>query len=191
MEIVEPIRERKKIETIKKLLFLKSKRDYCLFVLGINSGLRISDLLNLKIHDVVDDNNLIRDRITIREKKTNKTKDFPLVSNSQTAIKEYLANRQYDLSDPLFLSKKQCYGKKPIQRDQAYKIINNVAKEIGINERIGTHTLRKTFGYHAYKAGTSIEYLQKLLNHSSQEITLRYIGITKEHLDDIYIKLNL
>ena len=77
MEFVQPIRDIKQIETIKKLLKQQSMRDYCLFVLGINSGLRISDLLKLKISDV-SEKGKVKDRIRLREKKTNKFKDFPI-----------------------------------------------------------------------------------------------------------------
>ena len=79
----------------------------------------------------------------------------------------------------------------PIIRLLGYKIINGAAKEIGIMENIGTHTLRKTFGYYAYQSGIAIEVLQKLFNHSTPAITLRYIGITQEHLDEVYLNLNL
>lgn len=191
MEFVQPIREKKKIDTIKKVLLAKSTRDYCLFTLGINSGLRISDLLNLRIHHVVDENGKIRNRITLREKKTNKSKDFPISDVARKAINEYLKTREFTPDEPFFLSKKQHNGKAPLQRDQAYKIINNAARDIGITEKIGTHTLRKTFGYHAYRSGASIEIIQKLFNHSSPSITLRYIGITQDDLDDVYLNLNL
>ena len=76
-------------------------------------------------------------------------------------------------------------------RQQAYKIINNVAKSVEIKEKIGTHTLKKTFGYHAYNNGYDITLIQKLFNHSSQSVTLRYIGITQEELDDVYLSLDL
>ncbi|WP_072169790.1 tyrosine-type recombinase/integrase [Propionispora sp. 2/2-37] len=71
------------------------------------------------------------------------------------------------------------------------KIINNAARSIGITEKIGTHTLRKTFGYHAYQSGVSIGVIQKLFNHSAPSITLRYIGITQDDLDNVYLNLNL
>ena len=77
MAFVQPIRDRKQIESMKKVLKANSLRDYCLFTLGINSGLRISDLLKLKVADVMDGKK-VKDRITIREQKTNKSKDFPL-----------------------------------------------------------------------------------------------------------------
>lgn len=94
MEFVQPIRDLKKIETIKKLLRQQNLRDYCLFVVGINSWLRVSDLLKLRISGVFEKGKL-KDRILIREKKTNKFKDFPLSDNAKSALKEYLKTRDY------------------------------------------------------------------------------------------------
>lgn len=192
MESVTPIRDRKQIDTMKKILWATNKRDYCLFVVGINSGLRISDLLSLAVGDVVDERFKPRERIEIREQKTGKTKDFPLGEQSKKAIREYLLERfgkgqPMKAHEPLFLSKKGG----SLQRVQAWKILNQTARAIGIQERIGTHTLRKTFGYHAYMMGTDITRIQKLLNHSSPSITLSYIGITQEELDHVYLTLEL
>ena len=187
MEFVQPIRDLKKIDTIKKLLKQQNLRDYCLFVLGINSGLRISDLLKLRISDV-SEKGKIKDRIRLREKKTNKFKDFPLSNSTKSALKEYLKTREYNENEPLFISRK---NKGFLLRQQAYKIINDVAKSVGIKEKIGTHTLRKTFGYHAYNNGYDITLIQKLFNHSSPSVTLRYIGITQDELDDVYLSLDL
>lgn len=88
----------------------------------------------------------------------------------------------------LFASRK---GHKPITRQQAYRILNDAARAIGIKEQIGTHSLRKTFGYHAFQAGVDITRIQTLLNHSSPSVTLAYIGITREELDAVYLNLNL
>ncbi|WP_110955466.1 site-specific integrase [Anaerosinus massiliensis] len=182
MNNVEPIRERTKIVEIKAYLRKNNLRDFLLFVLGINSGLRISDLLCLKIEDVMN-----KDRIILKEKKTGKTKDFPISKNCKNAINDYLLQSMRK-SGWLFVSRR---GNNPISRIQAYRIINRAARQVGITEAIGTHTLRKTFGYWAYKTGTDVTRIQKLLNHSSPEITLAYIGITKDELDDVYINLNL
>ena len=187
MEFVQPIRDLKKIDTIKKLLKQQNLRDYGLFVLGINSGLRISDLLKLRISDV-SEKGKIKDRIRLREKKTNKFKDFPLSNSTKSALKEYLKTREYNENEPLFISRK---NKGFLLRQQAYKIINDVAKAVGIKEKIGTHTLRKTFGYHAYNNGYDITLIQKLFNHSSPAVTLRYIGITQEEMDNVYLSLDL
>jgi integrase len=182
MESVEPIRSKKQINAMKGYLKNQNLRDYLLFVLGINSGLRISDLLSLTIDDVKE-----TDRVIIREKKTGKPKDFPLADRCKKVIQEYLADIQ-EGNGWLFKSQRGDY---PISRIQAYRIINKAARAIGIKEAIGTHTLRKTFGYWAHKNGADITKIQKLLNHSTPEITLAYIGITRDELDNIYINLNL
>lgn len=180
MEFVQPIRSKKQLDNMKRYLKEKSMRDFVLFVIGINSGLRVSDLLTLTVGDVRG-----KDRIILREKKTGKTKSFPLSETAKKALNEYLKDIDTGV---LFPSRK---GGKAITRQQAYNVLNEAAQAVGIKEAIGTHTLRKTFGYHAYKAGVSLEIIQKLLNHTSPSVTLRYIGITQEELDDVYLTLNL
>jgi len=182
MELVEPIRNKRQIDSMKKYLKGQNIRDYLLFVLGINSGLRISDLLKLTVDEVKD-----QDRVSIREQKTGKVKDFPLSDTCKKAISEYLKTTGIT-SGALFPSRK---GNRPITRVQAYRILNIAASQVGITEAVGTHTLRKTFGYHAYQNGVDVTRIQKLLNHSAPSITLSYIGITKEELDNVYITLNL
>lgn len=192
MEYVEPIRDRKKLDAMKTYLRGRNLRDYCLFVLGINSGLRISDLLSLTIGDVAKKTQSgfeAVDRIELREKKTNKSKDFPLSSHAKFALEEYLQKDRSDasLSEPLFLSKKGG----TISRVQAWNVLNEAGKAVGVKGRIGTHTMRKTFGYWAYRSGVDVSVIQQLLNHSSPGVTLRYIGITKDNLDSVYRNLNL
>lgn len=182
MELVEPIRDEKKIEAMKSYLKGRNVRDYVLFTLGINSGLRISDLLRLTVEDVKG-----KDRISIREQKTGKLKDFPLSDTCKRAVAEYLKRNELS-AGALFPSRK---GGKPISRVQAWQVLNDAAKAVGVKDNVGTHTLRKTFGYHAYQKGIDITRIQKLLNHASPSVTLAYIGITKDELDDIYINLNL
>ena len=190
MELVEPIRDRKMIEKVKKILLAKSERDYCIFVLGINSGLRISDLLPLTAQDVAEmagKQIKIKDRIVLKEQKTGKNKDFPLAGTVKQTLKQYLQGFE-NLNGLLFPSRK---GAGILTRQQAYVIINQAARSAGITDKIGTHTLRKTFAYHAIKQGASIPALQKLLNHSSPAVTMAYAGITRDDLDDIYLSLDL
>jgi len=182
LELVQPIRDKKQIDALKKYLRGQRIRDYLLLVLGINSGLRISDLLQLTVDDVQG-----QDRISVREQKTGKAKDFPISETCKKAIQEYI--KATGVKDGyLFPSRK---GTKPITRIQAYRILNESAQCVGIKEAIGTHSLRKTFGYHAYQNGVDITRIQKLLNHSAPSVTLAYIGITQEELDNVYITLNL
>ena len=184
MKFVEPVKEIKQIDKIKKLL--GKKRDILLFTMGINSALRISDLLGLKIGDILEGNK-IRDSITLKEGKTDKTKSFPLNDSVKKALKEYLAERKdAQPEDVLFLSRK---GEGALQRCQAWKILNDAGKILNLN--LGSHSLRKTFGYQVYKQTRNLGLTQKLLNHSNSGDTIRYIGIDKEEMDDIYINLNL
>jgi len=191
MKTVQPIRDLKKIEVMKKVLLAgpDGPRNHLLFVLGINSGLRVSDLLSLDLGNAVDAKGKPVDRITIHEKKTGKEKDFPLGKTSIKAIKLYIESLpEIDSKQPLFPSRK---GQRALSRVRAWQILNDAAVSVGITESIGTHSLRKTFGYHAFKSGRDITMIQKLLNHSSPAITLAYIGITQDELDEVYLTLNL
>ena len=173
MNIVDPIREKEYINAVKRVLNESGTRNLLLFLLGINTGLRVSDLLRLKVKDVKD-----KDSVQIREKKTKKTKKFPIPKEIRIFISEYVERKP--LSRYLFKSRK---SNKPITRVQAYRIIKEAGRVLGL-DHTGTHSLRKTFGYHFYKQTKDIALLQKILNHSSQDITLRYIGVTQEIIDD-------
>jgi len=190
MNTVEPIRDKKKIKAMKAVLKSKSIRNYLLFTMGINTGLRISDLLKLKLQDVMEDNRKIKNTIYIRENKTGKEKVFAINKTVKEAIKEYVSSlKTYELYWYIFKSKKG--ENSPITRIQAYEILNNAAELIGITDKVGTHSLRKTFGYHARIKGAPIETLQKIFNHASPCITMRYIGITQAELEYVYLDLNL
>lgn len=188
MNEVNPIRDVKHIEAMKKYLKGQNIRDYLMFMVGISSALRITDILNLKISDVWDGKKC-KDFIILTEKKTKKTKRFAVSKNLSSSIKEYLSSYEYNLDDYLIKSKKG--ENKPITRQHAHLILSECAKSVGINEAISTHSMRKTFLYHAYKSGVDISLLQDLANHSSPKVTLRYIGITQEQKDQVYINLNL
>lgn len=173
MYCVEPIRDVKKISQIKSILKKRGTRNLLLFIFGINCGLRISDILKLKVVDVKD-----VDYIQVIEKKTNKKKKFPITDAYRELINDYIKNLADE--DWLFKSRK---GKQAITRIQAYRIINMACRKAGITYKIGTHTLRKTFGYHFYKKTKDIALLQTLFNHSSPAITLKYIGINQDIID--------
>jgi integrase len=170
---VEPIRDPEQIRQMKEILLHRSYRDYFLFVFGINSGLRISDILPLRVMDVKYTNQL-----RIREQKTGKSRKFQMPSTLKSEIEKYTA-RLAD-SDHLFPSRK---GNNPISRIQAWKLINDAAREVGIEGSIGTHTLRKTFGYHFYQRTKDIAMLQQIFGHSSPSVTLRYIGINDDMIN--------
>ena len=143
-----------------------------LFVTGINSGLRISDLLQLRVSDVK------RPYFNIREQKTDKVKRIAMTPSLQRELKEYVKDKE----DHEFLFKSREGINKPIGRSMAYKILREAADYVSL-EGIGTHTLRKTFGYHFYQQYKDPALLQEIFNHSSEDITLRYIGVNQDMMD--------
>ena len=181
MNSVEPIRDREKLEEMKEELKKNGTRDYLMFLTGINSGMRVSDIVKLNVNDVRNSNGTMKEHITIIEKKTKKLKKFPLCNNLLVEMEKY--TRNLEQGEYLFKSRK---GKnKPITTTQAYRIIVNAGERVGI-KNIGTHTMRKTFGYHHYKKFKDIAILQEILNHSDPSITLRYIGINQDEINRAY-----
>lgn len=186
MKFVQPIREPEKIEEMKSELKKNGTRDYLLFSLGINSGLRVSDIIKLQIKDLLNADKTIKTHITIIEEKTNKVKRFKINAVLGEEIRQYIKNMLPD--EYIFKSRKGI--NKPISRVQAYRILSETATKIGLEE-IGTHTLRKTFGYHFYQKTKDVALLQQLFNHSSPSITLRYIGINQDIIDNAYDNFSL
>lgn len=173
MKYVQPIREMDKVYEMKNELLRSGYRNYMIFNIGINTGLRISDLLNLKVEDVKNKTHII-----IKEKKTGKMKRILINSNLKMDIDKYI----YNMRNEEYLFKSQKGDNTPITRVQAYRILNSAAYKVGLDE-VGTHTLRKTFGYFHYKQYKDVAILQDIFNHSSPSITLRYIGINDDIKD--------
>ena len=191
---VEPIKSIKDITKVKQYLIGKeNKRDYMLFTVGINVGLRAGDLLRLKVKDIMHDDT-IADKVVVYEEKTDKKREFELNSSAKAAIRLYLDTlNNVETDSYLFKSRK---GEGALTVESAHKIIKTTLRELNIKGNYGTHSLRKTFAYHIYANNirtnpTIINTLQKMLNHSSASVTLRYIGITKEVISDVYNSLNL
>jgi len=180
MTIVEPIKNKKHIQKVEEILLKQSKRDMLLFVIGTNCGLRISDILRLNVGDVRN-----KTHIHLTEKKTGKFKKFPINSKLKPLLEEFIQGRKND--EPLFLSH---WGHR-LDRVTAYYLIRNACKKAGIQEKIGTHSMRKSFGYHHYQQFKDVVLLQKIFNHSSPQITLRYIGIEQDEIDYSYSNFTL
>lgn len=176
MNTVQPIRDINKIRKMESTLKDQCERDYIMFRLGINSGLRISDILKLKVSDVKG-----KDHFQLKEQKTSKTNKIKIHPQLKKELASYIKNK----SDAEYLFKSQKGENSPIQRMQAWRILNKAARSVGIKDEIGTHSLRKTFGYHMYNMCKDITKVQKFLNHSSPHITLSYIGITQDSLDEL------
>lgn len=185
---VQPLRTDEQIkefrETIKFLgkvgQLADPERDQLLFTLGIDWGLRASDLVALTVADVKD-----KDHFLIKEQKTGKGKYAKINDNLKKQIANYIESHDLDADDWLFPSRsrdRKTGERKHIQRQTLYKMLEKVAEYLEW-DFVGTHTLRKTFAYHLYRKTGNIALVQELLNHSSQAVTLRYIGVTQDELD--------
>ncbi|HHU55133.1 MAG TPA: tyrosine-type recombinase/integrase [Acholeplasmataceae bacterium] len=202
MNTVQPIKDIAKIRKMEKILKEQNVRDYILFELGIYSALRISDILKLKVKDLRNKN-----YFELVEQKTGKTKKLAINPDLKKELAKYFVGKddeEYVIGSRernLFTTiKDKESGKKvkvlntspnsPISRVQAWNILNDAAKKAGITEQIGTHSLRKTFGYHMYNhCGKDVTIVQEFLNHSSPKVTLVYIGIDQDNKDELICTL--
>jgi len=186
VNIVEPIRSENQIKQIRGNLYRqKNPRDYLIFVFGINSGLRIGDILSLKLEDVKDGQGNLKDYLDIKEQKTGKTRKVFFNKQIKEALNYYLKKTGiFNLDQYLFTNEKSKKNK-PITRIRAYQLINKWCKDVGLDCKVGGHTLRKTFGYHMRMQGVSIERISNLLNHRNIKVTFRYIGINDDENKEV------
>ncbi len=179
---VEPIRNKVKIKQMYHYLAGKETKYGLLFKFGLNTGLRISDVLPIKLKDVYCENGEFRDYLILKEKKTGKEKKIKLNGALRKAIENYVKNENLMPGGYLFWSKKGKY----LGRIQAYRVLKEAAEIIGV-ENFGTHSLRKTWGYWTYKVSRyNIGLIMDTFNHSSPSITLRYIGVNQDQKDELY-----
>lgn len=183
MNTVEPIRDEQVVLDFAGFLKVKSERNYVLFMSGIYLGLRISDILPLRVRDVKN-----ADYLFMIEKKTGKKSRMKINDELQQIYKEYIIGmRDYEF---LFAPSRGKNRNHPITRQRVWQILNEAADEFNYKDPIGCHTLRKTFGYMLYEDSKDVAALQDIFNHSSQGYTLRYIGVNQDSKDKMMNKLS-
>lgn len=179
---VEPIREKEKIKKLFLYLNGSDPRYALIFKFGINTGLRISDIMPLKAKDIFNEKWQFREYLTLTEKKTAKEKKIKLNATLRRCIDQYVKNQRLAWDDYIFQSQKGGY----LGRIQIYRVLKEAATDLGI-ENFGTHSLRKTWGYWTYKISKyNIGLIMDTFNHSSPGVTLRYIGINQDQKDELY-----
>lgn len=184
---VEPIRCKVKIKQMYQYLHGKDPKYGLLFKFGLNTGLRISDILPIKVKDILFSSGEFRDYLVLSEKKTKKEKKIKLNEALRKIILPYVKENNLLFEDYLFPSKKGTH----IGRIQAYRVLKEAANLVRI-ENFGTHSLRKTWGYWTYKISKyNIGLIMDTFNHSSQSITLRYIGVNQDQKDELYSLVQL
>ncbi len=193
MKTVKPIKNAEEIIALKNY-YLNEKynlRNHLLIVMGMNTALRISDLLSLKWKDVyIFENNTIRKHITLIEKKTKKESVIAVNESTQTALYHFFDSLPFITEESYIFFSPKC-PKQPLSRFQAHRIIKEAAEFSGIEDTISCHSLRKTFGYQAWKKGISPAVIMNIYNHSSYRITTRYLGIEQDDRDAAYLQMNL
>ncbi|MCM1065242.1 MAG: tyrosine-type recombinase/integrase [Eubacterium sp.] len=194
MSTTQPIRDPARLHEFKNFYLEKERniRNYTLCVLGLNTALRITDVLGLRWGDIYDlHKECFLEHLTVIEKKTGKTNTIAL---NRAIIDTLTAYRAQFSSAPgpdacLFPSRKGANC--PISRCQAFRIIKKAARSVGLNHNISCHSLRKTFGYHAWQQGTPPALLMNIYNHSSYQITERYLGIEQDDRDNVFKNISL
>ena len=187
----KPIKDRADVERLKNYYRVTrpNARNYALIVVGLNSALRISDIVSLRWKDIYDfEEDHFLERMELVEQKTKKRQNIPLNENVQKALRWLFDEKEHKPGDWVFESQK---GDMHLSRVQAFRVITCAANDLSLGNHISCHSLRKTFGYHAYKMGVSPALLMELYNHSSYQVTKRYLCLNQEEKDEVYMKINL
>jgi integrase len=176
---VEPIRDLRDIKAIKKILHDKS-RDLAIFTLGINTNLRASDIINIKVSQVVK-----TDELVLTEKKTGKTRRITLNPQVKATIDKLLKSQHYDPNDYLFKSRKKGG---PLTATSLSRLVKSWCGMINLRGNYASHTLRKTWGYHQRVTfNVGIPELMVCFNHSTQRQTLDYLCVQPDEIRDVYL----
>ena len=186
MKTAEPIRNKNQVKELAAYYLKRGEiRNYVLVVMGVHTALRISDLLRLRWDDVYDfENRRVRESISLTEKKTGKSKIIALNAQIKGALCAYISTAKQGA----FIIVNKRTGK-AISRIQAYRIIRAAGEALKCVCRVSCHSLRKTFGYHAWKSGVSPVIIMDIFNHSSLTVTKRYLGITQDDRNEVYVNL--
>ncbi|MCL2082640.1 MAG: tyrosine-type recombinase/integrase [Oscillospiraceae bacterium] len=183
----QPIRSKHQVRELATYYLKKGEiRNHVLIMIGVHTALRISDLLRLRWEDVYDfERNRVRASFYIVEGKTHKTKTIAL---NKAAVKALTLLAASAAMPGRFLIENP-RTKRAISRIQAYRIIRAAAEALGFQQRVSPHSLRKSFGYFAWKSGVSPAVIMEIYNHSSLAVTRRYLGVTQDDKNEVYLGL--
>ncbi len=192
MSRTEPIRKNWQLTEFKDYYRITkpNPRNHALIIFGLNTALRISDILNTTWDMVYDfENDHFWEHLYLQEQKTGKSTVVPLNHAVVESLGLLKAAGKCQQESYLFPSQKN--PDKPIGRCQAYRIIKKAAVAAQLPEHVSCHSLRKTFGYHAWKNGTPPALIMDIFNHSSYQVTKRYLCIEQEEKDDVFLGIGL
>jgi integrase len=187
---VDPIRDLAAIARIKYNLESEGKyRDLCLFTLGINTGWRANELLSIRVGDVEHLKDY--DMLELKQSKNKKYRMTPLNPAARAAVQAWLKlyrdrySAHYAQNAPLFMSMK--YRRRALCVSSVNTLIKKWSQTVGVNGPIGSHSMRKTWGYHQRVTfGAALPLICRAYGHNSERETLSYIGILPDEIDDLY-----
>ena len=188
----QPIKNPKELEALKNFYLTQQPnlRNYAMINTGLNTALRIGDLLSLKWKDVYCfETGSYRTHLVIQEEKTGKENSIAINSSLRHGLTIYRKSLTHVLPEQLIFPGRN--PEEPLSRSQAFRIIKHACTELHLSERYSCHSLRKTFGYHAWSSGANPAVLTILYNHSSFQVTKRYLGIDQDDKDQLFLKINL
>lgn len=192
MGTTQPIKNMEQLKLFKGFYqtVKPNARNYTLIIMGLNSALRISDILHLTYGDVYDYQlNKWKTHLVVTEQKTGKQNRIYMNREIRKTLHIYANPSQKTSSFWLFNS--QMKKEQPLSRYQAYRIVKKAAAFAGLDTSVSCHSLRKTFGYHAWKQGTQPALLMSIYNHSTYQITKRYLGIEQDDKDEVFAKIKI
>lgn len=180
---VLPIKDTNILKEVEDTLlnnFRFGRRNYTIFQVGKATLLRVSDVLRLKIADVYDDNGNIKANAFIHDKKTGKSNTLYLKPVKDDLMTYYAYLDENNLLSYPWLFPEINHAERHLTEKQYYKVMHKVGDLLGINY-LGTHTMRKTGAYRVYEqTNHDIALVMHLLNHSSEAMTLKYLGLDRE-----------
>lgn len=192
MGTTQPIKNKNDIQRLKGYFLQKGEiRNYTMITLALNTSLRIGDLLNLKWQDVYNfDTQKYKHHIVVQEQKTHKQNTIPLNIEAKASL-DMLMQSLERLEPGMCIFKSRIGENQHIGRTRAFNIIKKAVNELHIEGSISCHSLRKTFGYQAWKMGVPPALIMSIYNHSSLEITKRYLSIDQDDKDEVFLNMNL
>lgn len=196
MSTTQPIKDKAELERFKNYyLERENERNYLLVTIGLNTALRISDILKLKWKDVYNiSKKKYKTHINVQEQKTGKQNMVAMNISVKKALQKLVKSefgKEKNIQPEMYIFRSSRSENTALSRTQAFRIIKEAAKGIGLEEHISCHSLRKTFGYFAWKQGVPPAMLMSIYNHSSYQITKRYLCIEQEDRDEVFMKINL
>ncbi|MGN0171072.1 MAG: tyrosine-type recombinase/integrase [Lachnospiraceae bacterium] len=192
MSTTQPIKNWNQLQEFKNYYKTQkiNDRNYCLIIIGLNSALRISDILHLTYGDVYNfSQREWKSHIVVQEQKTGKINRIYMNKEVRQTLVQYTDISIHAAPDYLFTGNTN--NNRPLSRSQAFRIIKEAAFFAGLDQNISCHSLRKTFGYHAWKQGTQPVLLMNIYNHSTFQITKHYLGIDQDDKDAVFEHINL